>query len=80
MDTQPFMHYSRGSNKATPLGPLGKKVQNTAKWADMTQTLKDVCQHLREFQDDPTLEKSPTRGKCVRRSGDGDSGQESRGL
>ncbi|OBS70486.1 hypothetical protein A6R68_00965 [Neotoma lepida] len=47
VDGMPFLQYDN-NNKATPLGDLGKEVDATNTWTELTESLKDIFEELRK--------------------------------
>lgn len=63
MDKKPFLQYDSDSSKVRPLGLLGKKVNATKAWTELTQMVADVGQELRMILPDIRLENNMTKGK-----------------
>lgn len=59
----PLLDFNFGNNKVKALGILGKVVQKTAEWTDMTKILSQVCQKLFEIQVQFTVEKRLSIGR-----------------
>uniref|UniRef100_A0A8C0YYT0 MHC class I-like antigen recognition-like domain-containing protein n=2 Tax=Canis lupus familiaris TaxID=9615 RepID=A0A8C0YYT0_CANLF len=62
VDKKPFLQYDSDSSKVRPLGLLGKKVNATKAWTELTQMLADVGQELRMILPDIKLENNMTKG------------------
>lgn len=63
MDTKPFLQYDSASNKVKPLGFLGKEVNDTKAWTEISQTLVEAGKELRMVLPVIKLDKNETRGK-----------------
>uniref|UniRef100_A0A8C3VJS9 MHC class I-like antigen recognition-like domain-containing protein n=1 Tax=Catagonus wagneri TaxID=51154 RepID=A0A8C3VJS9_9CETA len=62
VDTKPFLQYDSDSNQVTPLGLLGKEVNDTQAWRELTGTLGDVGRELRMVLPDIQLGTEATKG------------------
>ncbi|XP_072822128.1 retinoic acid early transcript 1E-like [Vicugna pacos] len=62
VDTKPFLHYDADSNEVKPLGLLGKEVNATKAWTELSQTLAEVGQELRMMLPVLKPHKNKTRG------------------
>uniref|UniRef100_A0A8D2CWX4 MHC class I-like antigen recognition-like domain-containing protein n=1 Tax=Sciurus vulgaris TaxID=55149 RepID=A0A8D2CWX4_SCIVU len=65
VDKTSFLQYDSESNKIKPLGHLGKEVNTTKTWTELTQMLKEVGQDLRKILLDMDLEKNKTRRHLI---------------
>ena len=63
MDTKPFLQYDSDSNKVKPLGFLGKEVNDTEAWTEISQTLVEAGKELRMVLPVIKLDKNEMRGK-----------------
>lgn len=63
MDTKPFLQYDSDSNKVKPLGFLGKEVNDTKAWTEISQTLVEAGKELRMVLPVIKLDKNEMRGK-----------------
>lgn len=77
MDTKPFLRYDSASNKVKPLGFLGKEVNDTKAWTEISQTLIEAGRELRMVLPVIKLDKNETRGKYGKGVGAGDSKRKS---
>ena len=73
MNTKPFLQYDSDSNKVKPLGFLGKEVNDTKVWTELSQTLAEAGKELKMVLPVTKLDKKETRGKF----GNGDSKRKS---
>lgn len=75
MNKNLFLQYDSDSNMVKPLGLLGKKVNATSTWGELTQTLGEVSRDLRMLLLDikPQIK---TSGKCGMGWGNGGRQQE----
>lgn len=62
VDTKPFLRYDSASNKVKPLGFLGKEVNDTKAWTEISQTLIEAGRELRMVLPVIKLDKNETRG------------------
>ncbi|XP_024844793.1 retinoic acid early transcript 1E [Bos taurus] len=62
VDTKPFLWYDSDSNKVKPLGFLGKEVNDTKAWTEISQTLIEAGRELRMVLPVIKLDKNETRG------------------
>uniref|UniRef100_A0A3Q1NAG4 MHC class I-like antigen recognition-like domain-containing protein n=1 Tax=Bos taurus TaxID=9913 RepID=A0A3Q1NAG4_BOVIN len=62
VDTKPFLWYDSDSNKVKPLGFLGKEVNDTKAWTEISQTLVAAGRELRMVLPVIKLDKNETRG------------------
>ena len=69
MDTKPFLQYDSDSNKVKPLGFLGKEVNDTKAWTEISQTLVEAGKELRMVLPVIKLDKNKTKGKYGKRVG-----------
>ena len=63
MNTKPFIQYDSDSNKVKPLGLLGKEVNDTKVWAELSQTLAEAGKELKMVLPFIKLDKKEMRGK-----------------
>uniref|UniRef100_A0A8C9PA22 MHC class I-like antigen recognition-like domain-containing protein n=1 Tax=Spermophilus dauricus TaxID=99837 RepID=A0A8C9PA22_SPEDA len=63
VDKTAFLQYDSESNKIKPLGHLGKEVNATKTWTQLTEMLRELGQDLRMILLDMDLEKNKTMGK-----------------
>ncbi|XDA79149.1 hypothetical protein R6Z07M_009159 [Ovis aries] len=61
VDTKPFLQYDSDSNKVKPLGFLGKEVNDTNVWTELSQTLAEAGKELRMVLPVIKLDKKETR-------------------
>lgn len=73
VNTKPFLQYDSDSNKVKPLGFLGKEVNDTKVWTELSQTLAEAGKELRMVLPFIKLDKKEMRGKY----GNGDSKRKS---
>ena len=73
MDTKPFLRYDSASNKVKPLGFLGKEVNDTKAWTEISQMLVEAGRELRMVLPVIKLDKKEARGKYGKGVGAGDS-------
>uniref|UniRef100_A0A8C6CR06 MHC class I-like antigen recognition-like domain-containing protein n=1 Tax=Moschus moschiferus TaxID=68415 RepID=A0A8C6CR06_MOSMO len=64
VDTKPFLQYDSDSNKVKPLGVLGKEVNDTKAWTELSQTLGEAGRELRMVLPVIKLDTKEPRGKC----------------
>ncbi|DAA26026.1 TPA: retinoic acid early transcript 1E-like [Bos taurus] len=62
VDTKPFLQYDSASNKVKPLGFLGKEVNDTKAWTEISQTLVEAGKELRMVLPVIKLDENETRG------------------
>lgn len=62
VDTKPFLQYDSDSNKVKPLGFLGKEVNDTNVWTELSETLAEAGKELRTVLPVTKLDKKETRG------------------
>ncbi|XP_070223135.1 retinoic acid early transcript 1E-like isoform X1 [Bos mutus] len=62
VDTKPFLWYDSASNKVKPLGFLGKEVNDTKAWTEISQTLVEAGRELRMVLPVIKLDKNEMRG------------------
>ncbi|XP_055447421.1 retinoic acid early transcript 1E-like [Bubalus kerabau] len=62
VDTKPFLQYDSDSNKVKPLGFLGKEVNDTEAWTEISQTLVEAGKELRMVLPVIKLDKNEMRG------------------
>ncbi|MXQ82484.1 hypothetical protein E5288_WYG009663 [Bos mutus] len=62
VDTKPFLQYDSASNKVKPLGFLGKEVNDTKAWTEISQTLVEAGRELRMVLPVIKLDKKEMRG------------------
>ncbi|XDB53911.1 hypothetical protein ABFV05_007527 [Capra hircus] len=62
MNTKPFIQYDSDSNKVKPLGFLGKEVNDTKVWTELSQTLAEAGKELKMVLPVTKLDKKETRG------------------
>ena len=77
MDTKPFLRYDSASNKVKPLGFLGKEVNDTKAWTEISQTLVEAGRELRMVLPVIKLDKKEMRVSIGRGWGAGDSKRKS---
>ena len=63
MNTKPFIQYDSDSNKVKPLGFLGKEVNDTKVWTELSQTLAEAGKELKMVLPFIKLDKKEMRGK-----------------
>ena len=63
MDTKPLLQYDSDSNQVTASDSLGKKVNGTKAWSDLTGTLGGVGRDLRTVLPDIQLGTEEARGE-----------------
>ena len=63
MDAKPFLQYDSDSNKVKPLGFLGKEVNDTKVWTELSQTLAEAGKELKMVLPVTKLDKKETGGK-----------------
>ncbi|XP_070112444.1 UL16-binding protein 1-like [Equus caballus] len=61
-----FLYYHCGSEKVTPIGPLGMKVNATDTWERQSETLTDLVEELKRKLLDIKPQISTTSGKSER--------------
>uniref|UniRef100_A0AC11DW23 Uncharacterized protein n=1 Tax=Ovis aries TaxID=9940 RepID=A0AC11DW23_SHEEP len=62
VDTKPFLQYDSDSNKVKPLGFLGKEVNDTKVWTELSQTLAEAGKELKMVLPVIKLDKKEMRG------------------
>nr|XP_027795216.1 retinoic acid early transcript 1E [Marmota flaviventris] len=62
VDKTTFLQYDSESNKIKPLGHLGREVNATKTWTQLTQMLRELGQELRTILLDMDLEQKMARG------------------
>ncbi|KAM4816265.1 retinoic acid early transcript 1E-like [Urocitellus parryii] len=62
VDKTTFLQYDSESNKIKPLGHLGREVNATKTWKQLTETLRELGQDLRTILLDINLEQKTARG------------------
>ena len=77
MNTKPFIQYDSDSNKVKPLGFLGKEVNDTKAWTEISQTLVEAGRELRMVLPVIKLDKKEMRVSIGRGWGAGDSKRKS---
>lgn len=62
VDTKPFLQYDSDRNKVKPLGFLGKEVNDTKVWTELSQTLAEAGKELKMVLPFIKLDKKEMRG------------------
>ncbi|KAI4567504.1 hypothetical protein MJT46_008717 [Ovis ammon polii x Ovis aries] len=63
VNTKPFLQYDSDSNKVKPLGFLGKEVNDTKVWTELSQTLAEAGKELRMVLPFIKLDKKEMRAE-----------------
>ncbi|XFF81202.1 hypothetical protein AB1E18_007421 [Capra hircus] len=65
LDTKPFLQCDSDSNKVKPLGFLGKEVNDTKVWTELSQTLAEAGKELKMVLPVTKLDKKETGDPCI---------------